>query len=130
MLCDIFNTCHPEITPFSMLYIGSHRSQAVLQQRNRARVLVAIHKAFVKDQYFGKHEVPKQLQGFMTHTVLGRPKEPLNLSAERTPTFFGARIYFVTPKRRYFHLLWANQNDSHHTIGKRSSRAFQQANQI
>ena len=61
---NIFSTCHSEVNPLDMLHTGS---RAILQQRNRAGVLVAVHKAFVKYQYCSKHAVPKQLQGFMTH---------------------------------------------------------------
>ena len=67
---DIFSTCHPEDNPLDMLHTGS---RAILQQRNMAGVLVAIHKAFVKDQYCSNPPLPKQLQEFMTNISLRSP---------------------------------------------------------
>lgn len=57
-----------------------------LSSPNRAGVLLAVRRSFIKNQYLSKHSVPNPLRGFLAHVSLHSPhSRPLHIVGAYCP---------------------------------------------
>lgn len=77
--------CFPDRNPLAS-GVADPLPRVIAPSRNRAGVLIAVHKAYIQDQHVSNHQIPSALKGFLQHVCIYSPhSHSLHISGAYSP---------------------------------------------